>query len=156
MPRLSTAGFSLLETLIASALLAGAIAVLAHLVVRAVDQSLLAEQRAAALTLAQAKLEQLRAVPFQYGEGGVRIDDPALAASPGDSLTVDTPPYVESLDRFGAFVPAGTGPTFVRRWSIAIRDDDRDTLTVAVCVSVARVDAGPGSSCVWTMRTRQP
>jgi type II secretory pathway pseudopilin PulG len=155
-PPTTSSGFSLLETLLATALLAGAIAILAQLVVRAVDQSLRAEQRATALTLAQAKLEQLRAVPFAFGEGGIRIDDPALALSPGDSLTADTPPYVDSLDRFGASIPPDAAPMFVRRWSIASRDDDPDTVVMTVCVSGLRVDAGPGASCVWTMRTRQP
>jgi Tfp pilus assembly protein PilV len=149
-------GFSLLEALIAAALFAGAIGVLAHLVIRSVDQSLRAEQKTAALVLAQAKLEQLRGVPFAYDDGGARVDHPDLAVSPDDSLTSNAPPYVEMLDRFGEFVAPGTSASYVRRWSITSSGDAPDTLTIAVCVNASRegVDAGP--SCVWSMRTRQP
>ena len=150
------AGFSLLEALMAAALLAGAIGSLAHLVTRSAEQSQRSERLTVAQTLAQAKLEQLRAALFAFDASGARIDSPALIPSAADALVEDSPPHVERLDRFGSVVPDATPPTYLRRWLIATQPLDSDTLIIASCVmAVARRSAGD-DACVWGVRTRRP
>jgi type II secretory pathway pseudopilin PulG len=150
---LSARGFTLIEALIAAALLIGPVAILAQLLIGSIAQSVNAEQATAALTLAQAKLEALRAAPFDFDANGVRVDSPLLAASPPNALTVDTPPYVDALDRFGAETLAL--PAFVRRWAVTPRPGDPDTLELAVCVS-ATATRLVYPQCVWSLRTRRP
>jgi Tfp pilus assembly protein PilV len=149
-------GFSLLEALIAAALLAGAITALAHLLTRAVEQVWRSERAIITLVLAQAKLEQLRATPFAFDEDGLRIDDALLAPSAANALLEDSPPHVEALDRFGEILPAGQSPTYIRRWSISAAGMDADTVTLAACVRPAAADARWSEACVWTLRTRRP
>ena len=151
------AGFSILEALIASALLAGAITVLLHLITISAEQAARTELSATAGVLAQAKLEQLRAFPFAFDPAGVPLDVPALAPSPDDAHLTSTPPYVEQFDRFGAPVEGDTVPNYVRRWSISRYEDDPNTLLLTVCVEVSgRRGSGAVPACVWTIRTRQP
>lgn len=151
----STAGFSLLEVLVASALLAGAIGVVAALVTRAAEQSGRSQRVTIATTLAQAKLERLRAATFRFDGNGGRVDAAELAPSAADALRQDAPPHVEGLDRFGDHLPPGARPAYFRRWSITTAPDDPDTLVLAVCV-VPATEARQADVCVWTIRTRQP
>jgi type II secretory pathway pseudopilin PulG len=157
MPKSTNAdGFSLIEALMAAALLAGTITVLAQLVTRSVDQLWRSDRVVLATTLAQAKLEQLRAAAFAFDETGVRVDDALLAPSAADALVQDSPPHVEALGRFGELLPAGIEPVYIRRWSIAAAPLDADTLTLSACVRPAAGDAPLIEACVWTTRTRQP
>ena len=149
------AGFSLIEALIASALLAGAIATLAQLVMRSAAQTARAEHATVASVLAQAKLEELRALPFRFDANGVRIEDAALAPSAADSLAADSPPHVDALDRFGQPVAPGDPPAYVRRWSIAAAPLDPDTLVLAACVLPAGIPRLT-DTCVWGIRVRRP
>jgi type II secretory pathway pseudopilin PulG len=151
----STAGFSLIEALIATALLAGAIAALAQLVMRSAEQTTRAEHATIASVLAQAKLEELRALPFRFDANGVLIEDPALAPSAADSLDADSPPHVEALDRFGQPVAAGEIPVYIRRWSIAVAPLDPDTIVLAACVLPAGIPRLT-DTCVWGIRVRRP
>jgi Tfp pilus assembly protein PilV len=156
MPHIKAAsGFSFLEALIAAALVAGAIATLAHLVMRAAEQTSRSEQATVAAVLAQAKLEELRAMAFRYEMNGNRVDDPALAPSAPNTLVDDSPPHVEALDRFGQAVEAGAVPAYVRRWSIATAPLDPDTLILAACVAPTAAK-GPSDACVWGIRVRRP
>jgi len=125
------------------------------LLVRSVQQTVHAEQTTTSLTLAQGKLEQLRAAAFGFDGNGVRIDDALLTPSPANALTEDTPPYLDGLDRFGQLPAAGMSPAFVRRWSIRTHRNDPDTLELAVCVNAVGM-ALPQPQCVWTIRTRRP
>ena len=151
----SANGFSLLEALIAAALLAGAIGSLAHLVTRSAEQSLRSEALTVALTLAQAKLEELRAYAFSFDAGGARIDSPMLAPSAADALAQDSPPHVEALDRFGQVVAGDAVPAYRRRWLIAPQPLDADTLFIASCVVPGVSGSAPGDACVWGIRTRR-
>ena len=149
-------GFSLVEALIAAALLAGAITALAHLLTRAVEQLLRTERVTLAMVLAQSKIEQLRAVPFAFDADGMRVDSAALASSAADALLEDSPPHVERLDRFGQLLPDGAEATYVRRWAIVSAPLDPDTVTISACVFAAGTDVRMSDACVWTIRTRQP
>ena len=150
-------GFSLVEALIAAALFAVAIVTLVALVSRSAEQSLRTELTTAALTLAQAKLEEFRSLPFQFDASGFRVDAPALEPSDADGHLSDTPSQLERLDRFGDAVSSESIPVYVRRWSVVAPEDDPDTRLVTVCVATTP----PGGwaqrpACVWGIRTRQP
>jgi type II secretory pathway pseudopilin PulG len=130
-------GFSLVEVLVASGLLATALVALAELFVVATHTNATAHTRTLTAILASQKVEQLRALTWGEDAAGVPISDrtsnlavtPAVSSggtgldpSPAGTLDTSTPGFVDYLDAFGTW--AGTGETppagsvFVRRWSI--------------------------------------
>lgn len=150
-------GFSLIEALIAALLVAVAIGGFVQLLTVGSTQVFRTRQSAMSLTLAQAKLEELRGLPWRFDSGGRRVSAAALAPSPPATLLHDQAGYVELLDRFGAS-GAGDGQThYRRRWAVAPIDAaDPDTLVLQVCVfSHGRPDEA-AEACVWTLRTRKP
>jgi prepilin-type N-terminal cleavage/methylation domain-containing protein len=105
-PRIRADGFSLVEVLMAIALLAGALASLAQLLAMAVRANASAEATTLSAVLAVQKMEQLR------GEG--------LLGPPGGSLQADAAGFADYLDAEGA-AAAGDGSrgvSFVRRWVV--------------------------------------
>lgn len=151
-------GFTLIEVLIATTLVCTAIGGLAQLGVLAMAQSLSVQRQAAALWLAQSKLEELRSKPWAFDGSGLATSDPALAISPFDSLASETTGFVDYFDRFGAPVPQTTS-TYQRRWAITLVDPlDADTLRIQSCV-LTRAPGSAGRStadaCVTTIRTRR-
>ena len=157
MSRSSQQGFSLLEALIAAALFAAAVVTLVQLVMRSAAQTVRTEIATVSLTLADAKLEELRAARFAFNAIGVPIDDPAVATTPPDAHDKDFPPHLERLGRFGEILGVEAAPSYIRRWSITPVDGDPHTRMFTVCVS------GFGSwgtslrpACVWGVRSRQP
>ena len=131
-------GFTLIEVVVAAAILASAAAALAQLVTVASAQSARNRHALSATIAAQSKLQQLRAVRWTTVVDG-------LTASPPRALLEDTAGFVDYPDQY------------VRRWSISRRDPlDTDTFILQVCVS--RV-AGPlvvPDACVGTVRARRP
>jgi Tfp pilus assembly protein PilV len=129
-----SAGFALVEVLIASTLLTVVLLAAAHLLASATAANLTAERTTTATVLAVDKIEQLRALP---------MDDPALALSPPDALAVSVEGQSDRLD-------AG----FVRRWSVAAVPSYPDD---AVVVQVVVVDERSTRSVrLETIRTRKP
>ena len=117
-------GFSLLEVLIAFAILSVGVATLAAvsgLAIRAADD---ARRASVASVAADQKLEALRALSWGYDELGGAVTAVELGMSPGDALTRNVDGYFEYLDAAGREpVPDDEGrsaavPSFVRRWSI--------------------------------------
>jgi len=105
-----TAGFSLVEVVIATAVLTVGVASLAQLAVVSARSNRLANTTSAALLLAERKMEAL------IGE-----TDPT--PSPSGALTANTPGFIDYLDASGASLgvtavtpPPGAG--FICRWSI--------------------------------------
>ena len=149
-------GFSLIESLIGSAMVAGAIVMLASIAEIGATRSSSARRTMSALVLAQSKLEELRTAPFDFAADGSRVDGEALAPSPEGSLRVDTPGWVELLDRFGAAAADRQPLHYRRRWSV--RPLDADSLMLQACVfaagGVARGD--PAEACVSSVRSRKP
>lgn len=175
---LTVAGFSLIEVLIALAVLVVAVFGLAQLFVYSAQ----AERQGRALTtatvLASQKLDQLRSLAFAYDAAGVRVTDVAsdtttvpesptggvgLAPSALTSLETNTPGYCDFLDAAGRDLGADptppSGAAFVRRWAVVpLRDDPQDSLLIHVRV-VSRVSAernaeDPASVTFSTLRTR--
>lgn len=163
-------GFTLIDVLIATALLVAAavgVAQLAALGARAVRAS---RDHTSTVILASAKMEQLRALAWTFdpplpGLPPVarsdlttnlsRPDHPndgsGLSSSPAGVLSTSTPPYVDYLDGEGRWVGNGTDPppnaVFIRRWSVQPLPSDPDrTLILSVLVtttSLGRARVGP-------------
>lgn len=150
-------GFSLVEALIASLLIATAVAALAHLVGVSAAQGLSIRHHTTAMIAAQSKLDQLRSSVWTYAaDGGPLSDAATLTLSPARSLVEDHTAYVDHLTPTGAPCGAECDATaYVRRWSISLVDQaDSDTLALQVCVF--RVNALVAEACVSTIRTRRP
>src|SRR5919106_6007833 len=109
-------GFSLIETMVATMLLAGALVTTAQLMVIALRANMAAQKQSVTSTLAQEKLEQLRGLAWGFDELGLPVNDfstnltvePAnavggvgLTPSPGDALASNMTGYVDYLDRYG-------------------------------------------------------
>jgi type II secretory pathway pseudopilin PulG len=156
MHRHPARGFALLEALIAALLVATAVVGLTQLVTIALAQSSRTRQTAAALTLAQAKLEDLRGLTWQFDSRGNRVSSAELDISPPSTLSQDLDGWVDRLDPFGA--PSGPDAAFYwRRWAIAPVDTtDPDTLVLQVCVFTNGQPVGVADACVWAFRTRKP
>ena len=153
----SSQGFSILEALIAATLVAGTVVTMVHLVYRAGEQAVRTELAAIASTLAQAKLERLRAARFAFDPAGIPVDDPELALSPDNTHLADAPGYVEAAGRFGEPVDSAEFTRYLRRWSVATIGGNADTRLLTVCVTPLGTRASAVQpSCVWSIRTRQP
>jgi type II secretory pathway pseudopilin PulG len=103
-------GFSLVEVLVASALVIVGAVSLAQLFGTSTDRIRAARFASLAALLATQKLEQLRS-------------ETDVSPSPPDALRVDTPGYVDYVDARGmgtrgAWPSALPGTVFTRRWSV--------------------------------------
>jgi len=135
--RRSERGFSLLEVITATALMAAGLVAIAQLFVIAIDAVRWSGTTTMAATLAVEKLEQLRGLAFFVDESGAAVTDSAtdlavappastggrgLLTSPASALTMNTAGYVDYLDAAGQWVGTGTtaprGAVYTRRWSV--------------------------------------
>ena len=104
-------GYSLVEVLVATSIVAAGVVGLAQLMALAVDANAQARRTTIAAVLAQQKIEEL--LPAAAGE---------LVPSPADALARNADGYADFFDRAGH--PLGGGPTppagsaYSRRWSI--------------------------------------
>ena len=121
--RTGHSGFSLVETLVATALLGSSVAALAHLLAVSMINTSAARQTTFATILAADKIEDLRGLDIPHHRQRFPLTAAGLAPSPGRALEADTPGYVDYLDERGNAIDAG-GPAaprhtvFIRRWSI--------------------------------------
>jgi Tfp pilus assembly protein PilV len=123
--RLDEAGFSLVEVLVATSLVAGALVSLAQLFVLAVMANDSARRTSEASVFAEQKIEQLRSSPW-----------------------IDSDDRVEYLDERGNVIPTGSstsGALYIRRWRIAAVPGRIGTVAVHVTVHAASVH-DPGDS----------
>ena len=131
-------GFTLVETLIATSLLAVALVTLAQLVGAAVQSGAAARARSLAGVMAEQKMEQLRALPWITIAG--------------------TPASIDFLDSSGrercpgASDPCGDA-VYVRRTSAAAAAFSAGILLVEV--DVRQVGKGHGSATLVTARSRK-
>jgi prepilin-type N-terminal cleavage/methylation domain-containing protein len=107
---MKTSGFSLIEVLVATAVLTLGVASLAQVIVVSARANRIANTTSTALLLAERKMEEL---VVETGSG----------PSPPDALVVNTPGFTDYLDANGvslgvapAVPPPGVG--FICRWSI--------------------------------------
>jgi hypothetical protein len=156
MHRNPSRGFALIEALIAALLVATAVAGLAQLMAVSLARSARTRQSTTALTLAQAKLEELRSLAWYFDPAGARVSSADLAASPPGTLTHNLDGWVEKLDRFGAPGAPEAATHYWRRWAIAPVAADIDTLALHVCVFTRARPGDAADACTWTVRTRKP
>jgi prepilin-type N-terminal cleavage/methylation domain-containing protein len=131
-------GFSILEVVIAVALVATAAAGVMDLVLASLSSIRDAREETTATALAVQKVEQLRSA------------DVGLPISPADALEVDTPGFVDRVDAFGASAGGGGGPPgstiYVRRWSIqSLPSDPTRAQVLRVFVTAVRRAAARAS-----------
>jgi prepilin-type N-terminal cleavage/methylation domain-containing protein len=130
-------GFTLVEVLVAMALLATAVVTTAGLLTIASNSVRAARVQSWASLLAIDKLEELRASPW-----------PDLAVSTGDTLGHDAPGFVDYLNWRGEPVGAAAA-VFVRRWNIQpLPSDSANTYVLQVYVR-------PGFARLATLRTKE-
>jgi type II secretory pathway pseudopilin PulG len=138
----SSRGFTLVEAVVAAALMATAIVFLAQLASLGARQSDSNRRTWTATVAAQSKLEELRAVPWTNA-----IQGRGLQLSPAQSLVEDVAGYVEALADVG----------FTLRWAVSRFDGaDPNTLILQVCVFRRAHRDQPPEACVMTVRTRRP
>jgi hypothetical protein len=146
-PARDARGFSLLEAVVAAALVAGSFAALAEMYTLSLAGNASARGASTAVVMAAQKMEELRQLKW---------DDAALAA--GGNVADDASGYVEYLDQSGDVVGSGDqappGAQFVRRWSIGLVGADADALVLDVFVRPLR-SVGVKPARVTTLRTRR-
>ncbi|MBK5257498.1 MAG: prepilin-type N-terminal cleavage/methylation domain-containing protein [Vicinamibacteria bacterium] len=101
-PRRADDGFTLIEAVIATAILVFGLAAVSNLIFVAISSNTLANRMTTSSFLASQKMEQLRSIPF---------DNAALADSLANSLDVDQAAHNENI------VVASVG-TFHTRWNV--------------------------------------
>jgi len=153
-------GITLVEALVAAGLLITLVSGIAYLIVQAHRFAVRAEQMTVAVVAASARLERLRAIPWEYDLAGMERDAPALAMSPPDALDRDVDGFHETLDVSGealADVPAGV-PAYVQRWAIVpARGGGERARAIEVCVfEWPAAESAPALTCLASVRTRQP
>jgi len=168
-------GFTLIETLVALALIVIAVAALAQLFLQSTSLMLDARRAPVALAAAQSKIEQLRALPFTFDAIGAAVTDASsdtsldppfptggtgLQPSPSDSLERDVDGFIDHLDAYGRSLGGGIairpGALYTRRWSIVLAGGDADLLAIRSCVWKVAARHGPAAACVATVRGRRP
>ena len=155
-------GLSLVEVLVAAALLATALLAAAELLTHSVRTGVGVKSATYAAVLAGRKVEELRALTLAFDQNGSPVTDlttntavapeatsggTGLAPSPPAALTESTPGYVDYVDQFGSKVGNGGSvppppAVYTRRWSIEpLPSDPANTLVIQVSVLRTR-DAG--------------
>jgi|ERR1051325_3763532 type II secretory pathway pseudopilin PulG len=154
----SNAGFSLVETMVAVTLMAGAIATLAQLFALSTRTNVSSRFTTYTAVLAEQKLEELRALSWGFDTQGLPVSDTStdttvspetgiggtgLKPSPSSALQEDTPGYVDYIDAYGVKVQPGaagnqgsSSVVYTRRWSITpLPTNPNNTLVIQVLVT---------------------
>jgi prepilin-type N-terminal cleavage/methylation domain-containing protein len=159
-------GFTLIEVLVALAVLAVTAAGVATLFAVSIRDTRAARDQTTTMLLAAERMEQLRALTWGVDSAtGLPVSDVTtelgrsppdsggngLSPSPPGSLESNTPGYVDYLDGAGRWIGTGAAPpaaaTYIRRWHIEPLSSDPDTLVIRVLVTSVVRDAstvGPG------------
>lgn len=156
-------GFTLLETVVATAVLVTALVGLAQLFALSARSAEAAGEHDAAVAAAQGQIEVLRSLAFHYGPLGEAVTDARLTPSDSGSLAADTAGYVDYLDAAGTVVDLdseGHGARWTRRWRVTPIDlFAPEALAIEVCVFRWPADGRSpltAEACLATVRTRQP
>jgi hypothetical protein len=154
-------GSSLIETLVAIALLGGVVVSLAELLSMATRGNVAARASTRAVILAEQKMEQLKALAWAFDSEGARVSDTTsnvaafaaiggcagAQAGAGAGLTPSAPGallanqdgYVDYVDAQGCGLGGGQSPpagtAYIRRWSVAPAEGAADTLVFHVLVT---------------------
>ena len=157
----SQSGFSLVETIVATALLATALVALAELFGVAIRSNAIAKNGSMTMILAQQKMEQLKGLAWGYDLIGLPVSDSStdtaqvpesaiggrgLSPSPANALSANTDGYVDYIDAIGRSLGGGgaipLNTAYSRRWSIEpLPTNPNNTLIIQVLVT-RRTDRG--------------
>lgn len=152
--RQPSAGFSLVETIVATGLLATVLVSIAQLLAIGTRANATARYGTFATILAQQKMEQLRGLAWGFDASGLPLSDVStntavmpespvggkgLQPSAPDTLWRATDGYVDYLDAQGGVLgggpPAPRGTAYVRHWSIQpLPSDPSGTLVLQILV----------------------
>ena len=150
----NAAGFSLLEVMVATALLASSLVSLAQLFAMSTKSNIGSRNTTYAAVLAQQKLEELRSLAWGFDQNGLPISDittnttitpedpnsgTGLSPSPQTSLGENTTGWVDFIDSFGNKLGTGSNPTasaiYTRRWMVSpLPTNPNNTLIIQVLV----------------------
>lgn len=160
-------GFSLAETMVATAILATVSLGVAQMFILAAEQTRGGKVETSAATLAEQKMEQLRSLTWGFdliGQGlpvsdtttNLAVDPPnatgtGLNPSPAGTMEQNTTGFVDYIDQFGRYIGTGSqappNTAFVRRWSIEpLPTNPNNTLVLQVFVTTPARDAQRGAS----------
>ena len=154
----SEGGFSIVETLFATGLLATAVVALAQMFVISVQNNKNARTGSYAVSLAEQKMEQLRGLTYGFDSLGLPITDTTtdttqpvetvgggtgLTPSPQGTLVANVNGYVDYIDQFGNVLGGGTSPqpktVYIRRWAIdPLPTNPNGTIVIQVMVTRER------------------
>ena len=182
--RRSESGFSLVEVIVATGILATALVSLAQLFAISTSANMAARNAGTTMIYAEQKLEQLRALSFTLDVAGLPINDAAtdtsvyppaaaggtgLSPSPTNTIQTNTDGYVDYLDRNGkqlgggATVPNNTA--YIRRWSVEpLPTNPNNIIILQVLVTRSRdrgtadlgsVARAPDEARLMTVRSRK-
>ena len=169
----SDGGFSILEVLVAIAIMTVAVAGLAQMVAISTRANVSARATTYTSLLAQQKMEQLRSLTWGFDVMGLPVTDTTsdiavvperpsggrgLSPSPGSSLDESVDGYCDFIDKFGRPLGGGTvppaGTAYVRRWSIEPLPGNPDN-TLVLQVLVMRWGSR-NAAAVWSTGRRAP
>jgi type II secretory pathway pseudopilin PulG len=163
--RKSEAGFSIIEVLVATGLLATALVALAQLFAIATATNQAARNSTLTMMLAEQKIEQLRALQYTFDRVGLPVQDtatdlavypPAAAGGKGlsphtdNTLQANTDGYVDYLDPWGRTLGGGTvipdNTAFIRRWSIEPLPTNPNNVIILQVLVTRQRDRGTGNA----------
>jgi type II secretory pathway pseudopilin PulG len=159
------AGFSIIEVLVATGLLASALVALAQLFAIATTTNANARSSTLTMMLAQQKVEQLRGLQYAFDRAGLPVQDtqtdlavypPAETGGKGlsphteNTLQANTDGYVDYLDHYGRTLGGGTvipdGTAFIRRWSVEPLPTNPNNVIILQVLVTRQRDRGTGDS----------
>ena len=163
--RKSEAGFSIIEVLVATGLLATALVALAQLFAIATATNQAARNSTLTMMLAEQKIEQLRALQYTFDRIGLPVQDtatdlavypPAATGGKGlsphtdNTLQANTDGYVDYLDSWGRTLGGGTvipdETAFIRRWSIEPLPTNPNNVIILQVLVTRQRDRGMGNA----------
>lgn len=160
--RSSERGFSLVETLVATGILATVAMGVAQLFAVSINSNVAAKSQTSTAALAGEKMEQLRSLTWGYDTTGlglpvsdtttnIAIDPPTaggngLNPSPAATLDQNIPGYFDYVGIDGVWAGANDPPTgdavYLRRWSIEpLPTNPNNTLILQVMVTTVRMES---------------
>jgi type II secretory pathway pseudopilin PulG len=154
-------GFSLVETLVASVILATALIALAELFGIAMQANATAKNGGMSMILAEQKMEQLRGLVWGFDASGLPLSDTTtdtaqvpeaaaggtgLAPSPQNTIQASTDGYVDYVDSTGRSLGGGTvvpmNTAFIRRWSVEPLPTNPNNTVILQVLVTRRQDRG--------------
>jgi type II secretory pathway pseudopilin PulG len=184
LSRKSEAGFSIVEVLVATGLLATALVALAQLFAIATTTNAAARNSTITMILAEQKIEQLRSLQYTFDRAGLPVQDTntdtavyppvefggkGLAPHTENTLRASYDGYVDYLDPSGRTLGGGTvvpdNTAYIRRWSVEpLPTNPNNVVILQVLVTRQRergtgnlgsVSRGPQEARLMTIKSRK-